>query len=298
MTVAIPDPLRAALEEAIARATGQPFAIEHAGAVAGGCIHASFTLESGARRYFAKTNDARHAATFAAETDGLLALAGTGMRVPRPIAQGAADGRAFLVLEHLAFGRDGDAGYRALGRRLARVHGHRGASFGWPRDNFIGLTPQSNAQSASWPEFWQRERLAPQLALAARNGHGDAVGALGERVIEAVPTLLAGHEPAPSLLHGDLWSGNAGFLENGTPVVFDPAVYYGDAEVDLAMTELFAGFPESFYEGYREVRPIGEGYRLRRVLYNLYHVLNHLNLFGDGYLAQAERMMARLLALP
>ena len=151
---------------------------------------------------------------------------------------------------------------------------------------------------ASWPEFWQRERLAPQLALAARNGHGDAVGALGERVIEAVPTLLAGHEPAPSLLHGDLWSGNAGFLENGTPVVFDPAVYYGDAEVDLAMTELFAGFPESFYEGYREVRPIGEGYRLRRVLYNLYHVLNHLNLFGDGYLAQAERMMARLLALP
>ncbi len=115
-------------------------------------------------------------------------------------------------------------------------------------------------------------------------------------MIEAVPQLLAGHSPAPSLLHGDLWSGNAGFLGDGTPVVFDPAVYCGDAEADLAMTELFGGFPPSFYEGYREVRPIAAGYRGRRVLYNLYHVLNHLNLFGEGYRLQAERMMARVLS--
>jgi fructosamine-3-kinase len=291
------DSLRSALEAAIDRATGAPFAIRRASAASGGCIHASWVLESGEARYFAKTNDARFADAFAAEADGLVALAGAGMRVPRPVARGAsADGAAFLVLEHLDLGRGTDASFRQLGRRLAHQHGHRGTGFGWHRDNFIGLTPQSNARCASWSEFWQRERFAPQLALAARNGHGGELQSLGARVIEAVPRLLAGHSPAPSLLHGDLWGGNAGVLDTGTPVVFDPAVYYGDAEADLAMTELFGGFPESFYEGYRELRPIADGYPLRRVLYNLYHVLNHLNLFGAGYRAQAGRMMARLLA--
>ncbi|MGH6954306.1 MAG: fructosamine kinase family protein, partial [Alphaproteobacteria bacterium] len=290
----LPAPLRTALEAAIGSATGPPFAIERATAVSGGCIHSSWVLESSSARYFAKMNGARFAATFDAEADGLLALAGAGMHVPRPVAQGAADGRAFLVLEHLALGHGTGAGFRELGRRLARLHGHHGVEFGWHRDNFIGLTPQPNARCASWAGFWRRERLAPQLATAARNGHHGELQSLGEQVIEAVPQLLAGHAPAPSLLHGDLWSGNAGFLPNGTPVVFDPAVYHGDAETDLAMTELFGGFPESFYEGYREVRPIGEGYRVRRVLYNLYHVnlyhvLNHLNLFGEGYRAQAER---------
>ena len=123
------------------------------------------------------------------------------------------------------------------------------SEFGWHRDNFIGLTAQSNARHASWAEFWQRERLAPQLALAARNGHGGELQSLGEQVIDAVPALLAGHAPAPSLLHGDLWSGNAAFLGDGTPVVFDPAVYFGDAEADLAMTELFGGFPRELLRG-------------------------------------------------
>ena len=292
------DPLRTALEAAIGRATGTPFAIGHATAAPGGCIHSSWVLESGATRYFAKTNDARLAATFAAEADGLVALAGAGagLRVPRPIAHGEADGSAFLVLEHLALGHGTDTAFRELGRGLARLHAHRGGESGWHRDNFIGLTAQSNARHASWAEFWQRERLAPQLDLAARNGHRGELQSLGGRVIEAVPQLLAGHSPAPSLLHGDLWSGNVGFLGDGTPVVFDPAVYYGDAEADLAMTELFGGFPPSFYEGYREVRPIAAGYPVRRVLYNLYHVLNHLNLFGEGYRSQAERMMARVLS--
>ncbi len=291
----LPAPLRSALESSISHATGTPFAISRATAASGGCIHSSWVLEAADARYFAKTNDARFAATFEAESDGLAALGAAGIRVPHPLAQGEADGHAFLVLEHLALGHGTGAGFRELGRRLARLHGHRGSEFGWPRDNFIGLTPQPNAQRTWWTEFWQRERLAPQLALAAGNGHDGSLQTLGERVIDAVPRLLAGHEPAPSLLHGDLWSGNAGFLETGTPVVFDPAVYYGDAEADLAMTELFGGFPAGFYEGYREVRPIEEGYRLRRVLYNLYHVLNHLNLFGEGYRAQAERMMERLL---
>jgi fructosamine-3-kinase len=288
--------LRAALEDTIARATGERFAIGQATPAAGGCIHSSWVLVSGAARYFAKVNDERFATSFEAEADGLAALAGAGIRVPRPIAHGAAEGRAFLVLEHLALGPQGDSGYRELGRSLARLHEHRGDAFGWHRDNFIGLTSQSNARHAAWVEFWQSERLAPQLAAAARNGYRGRVQWLGEQVAAAVPWLLAGHDPAPSLLHGDLWSGNAGFLADGTPVLFDPAVYHGDAEADLAMTELFGGFPESFYEGYREVRPIAGGYRLRKLLYNLYHVLNHLNLFGEGYRGQAERIMEQLVA--
>jgi protein-ribulosamine 3-kinase len=287
--------LRQAVEDAVGEATGAALAIERTVRVGGGCIHEALAVEGGGRRFFVKTNEARFAPGFAAEADGLLALAAAGMRVPRPIVQGAGGDAAFLVLEHLELGPGNTASFRELGRRLARQHGHRGPHFGWHRDNFIGLAPQSNAASDSWAAFWGRERLAPQLALAARSGHAGRVEMLGEQVLDHLPRLLGRHDPVPALLHGDLWSGNAAFLVSGTPVVFDPAVYYGDAEADLAMTELFGGFPESFYEGYREVRPVGEGYRLRRVLYNLYHVLNHLNLFGSGYRAQAERMMERLL---
>jgi fructosamine-3-kinase len=135
----------------------------------------------------------------------------------------------------------------------------------------------------------------PAARGGGAHGHDGRIQTLGAQVFDAVPRLLAGHDGGAALLHGDLWSGNAAFLRNGTPVIFDPAVYYGDPEADLAMTELFGGFPESFYEGYREVRRIADGYRLRRVLYNLYHILNHLNLFGAGYRGQAERMMERLL---
>ncbi len=288
--------LRAALEQAIAGAIGERFRIDDASPASGGCIHLSWVLAAGATRYFAKINEARFGASFEAEADGLAALAAAGIAVPRPIARGTVDRHAFLVLEYLPLGPSSSAGFSALGRQLARLHEHRGASFGWHRDNFIGLTPQANARHASWVEFWQCERLAPQLALAARNGYGGPLQSLGEKLLDAVGAILAGHDAQPSLVHGDLWSGNAGFLANGTPVVFDPAVYYGDGEADLAMTELFGGFPPSFYDGYREVRVIGGGYPLRRLLYNLYHALNHLNLFGEGYRSQAERMMERLLA--
>ena len=168
--------------------------------------------------------------------------------------------------------------------------------FGWPRDNTIGTTPQVNAWGDDWAEFFRDRRIAPQLALAARNGHGGALQRDGERLLAAIPALLAGHAPAPSLLHGDLWSGNAACLATGEPVIFDPAVYYGDREADLAMTELFGGFGADFYAAYRDAWPLPDGYERRRTLYNLYHVLNHLNLFGGGYGAQAETMIARLLA--
>lgn len=286
-----------ALEAAISVATGAAFHVASARSVSGGCIHAAFALTGAdGRRFFAKTNDLAQRENLAAEADGLSALAAAGMRVPAVIAHGVADRSAFLVLEHLAL-RDGTpAEYRELGRRLALMHRTGvGAEFGWHRGNFIGATPQQNTRSRDWIEFWDRERLAPQLALAAAHGLGGALQSLGKQVRAALPELLGEHAPKPSLLHGDLWGGNAGFLDTGEPVVFDPAVYYGDAEADLAMTELFGGFPRAFYEGYAQIAPIDAGYARRRDLYNLYHVLNHANLFGGGYAAQAERMMSRLL---
>ncbi len=201
---------------------------------------------------------------------------------------------AFLALEWLDFeggGRDAE-----LGRALAELHRVTGREFGWHRDNTIGTTPQRNATADDWATFFRDRRIAPQLAFAADNGYRGRLQSDGERLLAAIPGLLAGHAPPPSLLHGDLWSGNAARLATGEPVIFDPAVYYGDREADLAMTELFGGFGADFHAAYREAWPIDAGYSLRRTLYNLYHVLNHLNLFGGGYLGQAEAMIRRLLA--
>jgi len=251
-------------------------------------------LEGGGRRYFAKTNARSELDNFAAEADGLAALSAAGARVPVPVCQGQAGEQAFLVLEHLELRGNGD--YAALGRSLAKVHSIRGESFGWRRNNYIGRTPQLNQCSPSWSDFWCEARLGPQLDLARKNGFGESLLKKGEQLAEAVPGLLSEHAPTASLLHGDLWSGNAGFLADGAPVLFDPAVYWGDREADLAMTELFGGFPQDFYSAYAEAAPLAPGYAVRKTLYNLYHVLNHANLFGGGYSAQAERMIERLLA--
>lgn len=198
------------------------------------------------------------------------------------------------MLDYLEMRGNGD--YAALGRMLARVHSVHGEFFGWRRDNYIGSTPQPNRPSPSWSDFWRDSRLRPQLELGRENKLDTGLLAKGERLIEALPRLLSGHAPAPSLLHGDLWSGNAGFLADGAPVLFDPAAYWGDRETDLAMTELFGGFPRAFYSAYTEVAPLDRGYGVRKNLYQLYHVLNHANLFGGSYPRQAERMIDKLLA--
>jgi protein-ribulosamine 3-kinase len=241
-----------------------------------------------------KINDRGQLDNFAAETDGLAALSAAGARVPAPLCHGEAEGEAFLVLEHLDMRGSGD--YAALGRSLALVHSARGGFFGWTRDNYIGRTPQLNTHSSSWSDFWCGARLSPQLGLARKSVLGASLLEKGERLLEAVPHLLRGHAPVPSLLHGDLWGGNTGFLGGGLPVLFDPAVYWGDRETDLAMTELFGGFPPGFYSAYAEIAPVDSGYARRKPLYNLYHVLNHANLFGGAYASQAERMIDGLLA--
>lgn len=289
--------LREQLSRAIADALGAPFGIRIARPVGGGCIHTCYMVESDAGRHFLKLADASRAALLEAEADGLQAMDATGARVPAVIAQGVRGDAAFLLLEYLDLASGVSAHtQRALGRMLAQMHGYTNERYGWPRDNYIGLTPQHNTWHSDWIVFWEKQRLQPQLALAVRNGYGPTLEAPGDELLTALPALLDSRKPQAALLHGDLWSGNAAVLTDGTPVMFDPAVYYGDAEADLAMTELFGGFTPEFYAGYREVNAIDPGYPLRKQVYNLYHVLNHLNLFGGSYLRQAERTIRELLA--
>lgn len=248
----------------------------------------------GARGYFVKTNGAARYDMFEAEADGLTALAAShSIRAPAPICRGQTGTVSYLVLELLALG--GPAHGRVAGQQLAALHRTLSPTFGWHRDNYIGSTPQLNTPSRDWTDFWRDQRLGYQLELAASNGFARALQPAAERLLADLDRLL-GHDPAPSLLHGDLWGGNLGFLQDGQPVTYDPAVYYGDREADLAMTELFGGFNADFYAAYREGWPLDPGYSVRKTLYNLYHVLNHLNLFGRGYLGQARAMMDRLLA--
>ena len=250
--------------------------------VSGGCIHRCYRALKDGRPVFLKTNTADHADAFAAEADGLRALRTAGCTAPEPLAHGVSGSEAYLLMEFLELQPRGD--FAAMGGMLAAMHRSTGASFGWSRDNHIGSTPQINTPCESWAQFWRERRMAPQLALAKSKGFAVDLG----RVCD----LLDGHEPPPSLVHGDLWSGNAGFLRGGAPAIFDPAVYYGDREVDLAMTELFGGFPAEFYSAYGAMPA---GYETRKHLYNLYHLLNHLNLFGAGYLGQVQSTL-RLLA--
>ncbi len=281
---------------AIGHATGEAFAVEQAAGVGGGCINTAWRLEGAGRRYFVKLNAAEQLDMFEAEAQGLREMADTGtVRVPEPIAWGTSGVQAYLAMEYLPTGPETSVAMERFGRELARMHRHTQPRFGWHRDNTIGSTPQVNTPSADWSAFWRAQRLGFQLELAARNGYRGSLQRKGEALLDSFPGLFRGHSPAPSLLHGDLWSGNCAVGADGAPLIFDPAVYYGDREADLAMTELFGGFSAAFYAAYREEWPLDAGYELRKVLYNLYHVLNHLNLFGGGYRSQAERMMDRLL---
>ncbi|MDD4881170.1 MAG: fructosamine kinase family protein [Gallionellaceae bacterium] len=283
------------IAETIGAATGAPFVLAGRQAVAGGDINqAERLLGRDGRRYFVKFNRAERLAMFEAEAEGLDEILASGaLRAPRPVCSGLDGRQAFLVLEYLELDGRGDGA--ELGRRLAAMHRHGQPTFGWRRDNTIGATPQPNAGMADWMDFLRLRRLGFQLTLAGRNGAPSRLIEQGERLLAGLGGFFPGYAPRPSLLHGDLWGGNYGYA-SGEPVLFDPAVYYGDREADLAMTELFGGFPAAFHAAYREAWPLDPGYETRKTLYNLYHVLNHYNLFGGGYAGQAERMIGQLLA--
>ena len=265
--------------------------------VAGGAGQGCYRWPAGGGSIFVKVAARAADAAFEAEVVGLTELARAGaLRVPRVLASGGADATAYLALEWIEAHPPTDESERRLGEGLAAQHAVQTSRYGFPRDNTIGPTPQANGWSNDWLEFFRERRLRPQLALAARRGFTALLAQHGERLIEALPALLAGHAPAASLLHGDLWGGNWLAAAGGEPVVFDPAVYYGDCEADLAMTQLFGGFGPSFYRAYQSVRPPAPGAQIRSQLYNLYHVINHANLFGRGYAQQARAMIEQLLA--
>jgi fructosamine-3-kinase len=288
--------LRTAIVEALAT-EGIDVAPGTVRRVSGGSINTCYSLRSReGRRLFLKTNQADCAEMFAAEREGLDELKSAGaVRVPEPIADGVADDSAWLLLEYLDLEAGSPTAAARLGRALAAQHRRTSECFGWRRDNSIGSTLQRNVLQSDWLTFFRTYRLGFQLQLAAENGAGSELREKGTRLLERLPAFFEGHAPAPALLHGDLWGGNWAMIGAGEPVIFDPAVYYGDREADLAMTQLFGGFPREFYRAYEAAWPLDAGYSVRKHIYNLYHVLNHLNLFGGSYVRQAITLMDRLL---
>ncbi len=289
----IDDSLKTALEDDLGRVGGRPFRIEGSRPQSGGCINRAWLIEGSRQTYFVKCNEAAALGMFEAEAAALEALrAAEAIRVPAPVASGAAGRYSYLVLEALPLGGPKVGSWEAMGRQLADLHRHCAEHHGWQRDNVIGSTPQENGWLPDWAAFFRERRLRPQIERARANSYR-LPGA--DQLLERVEALLEGHSPAPSLLHGDLWSGNAGFLDDGTPVIFDPATYYGDRETDLAFSEFFGGFPAEFYRAYHSAWPFPPGFEERKTLYNLYHVLNHANLFGSSYARQAKAMIEELV---
>ena len=278
----------------ITQATGQEFAIANTKSVSGGCINQGYKISSDEAEYFVKLNDASQIEMFVAEAIGLKQMYATGtITVPQPICYGTVESASYIVLQWLDLGRGNSQSYREMGRQLATMHRQGTAErFGWERNNTIGSTPQINTQDDNWADFFAEQRIGYQLKLAKRRG-GNFPDT--KKVVEAVRNKLADRVPQVSLVHGDLWSGNAAIAADGSPVILDPATYYGDRETDLAMSELFGGFPAAFYQGYNEAWQLDSSYQGRKNIYNLYHVLNHFNLFGGGYANQAKRIIGQII---
>ena len=262
--------------------------------VGGGDISAAWRIESQDGGIFVKTGPGDALDMFAAEAEGLLELkAAEAVRVPEVLAVGEHSGGAFLALEWLDLRSPDKSNEKILGEQLASMHRTVKDRFGWHRDNTIGRTPQHNEWSDDWSAFFGEHRLGFQLELANKNGFSGELQKEGTRLLKSLPSFFEGYPVVPSLLHGDLWGGNWSSCQ-GLPVIFDPAVYFGDRETDLAMTKLFGGFGATFYSAYESAWPLQPGSRVRMDLYQLYHVLNHLNLFGGAYLGRAIALMRNL----
>lgn len=278
--------------------------------VGGGCIHRAWRLQTAdGEHLFAKTNREDRGPLLEAEAEGLVALAQVApptLGIPRPLAVGGAEGLAVLVLPWLKLTqsqRSEDA-WATCGADLAHLHrnslhgahlyGGTAGEFGWERDNFIGTSPQINGWQKSWGSFFAECRLGPQLQWLQEKGSPMEAAA---PLLERLPEWLEGHGAQPCLVHGDLWSGNASLLAGGGASMFDPAVYFGDRETDLAMARVFGGFPEAFFTGYNDAWPLPEGWQSRQKIYTLYHIINHANLFGGNYIYQAQSEIYSLMGL-
>lgn len=265
--------------------------------VGGGDINsAARCADQRGRLWFIKINSADLIDMFTAEAEGLGQLAEVDqLRTPSVAGYGNNGMQSWLVLEWLDIVAAAEE--KSLAAAVARMHSLTSETYGWRRDNFIGSTPQHNTESTDWQEFFRDRRLRYQLRLAESNAAPESLLSAGNELLDQLDKFFRDHNPVASLLHGDLWSGNKGSLADGRPVLFDPAVYFGDREADLAMTRLFGGFGSAFYSAYESEWPLDSGAAERQELYNLYHVLNHFNLFGGAYLGKAESLISHLLRL-
>jgi fructosamine-3-kinase len=297
----LPGPLRDDVTDWL-RSRDRSATIDDVHPVSGGCVHQGCRVTSGGRAYFLKWNRHVPSGMFEAESAGLSALAASGaLHVPRVFASGTASGELGWLLMEFIPPEAPDAEYGALlGAGLAELHGQTPppfgsdgqARFGWDSDNWIGSLPQDNTPEADWGIFWQTRRIEPQLEHARHRGH--LRDTAWEVLVNLIPDMLD-HDPAPALLHGDLWSGNCYPGPNG-PVLIDPAVYVGDREVDLAMMHLFGGFGAEVFAAYRESELVsGDPAQERRDLYQLYYLLVHVNLFGGSYVRSTEALRQRIL---
>ncbi len=286
------------IAERISQATKQAFEVSECRSISGGCINQAYLISDNHRRqYFIKLNQVSRSAMFGAEARGLSEIAATKkITVPTPICWGTIATHSYLVLDYLALtDRHTPKNWIEMGRNLAALHQYEMSSmpkFGWHIDNTIGSTAQINTWEKDWTRFFITHRIGYQFRLAHSKGGTFPKVA---QILAIIPEILADYHPRSSLVHGDLWGGNVSFTTAGEPIIFDPATYWGDREVDLAMTELFGGFPAAFYQGYGEVYPIDPGYNSRKLLYNLYHILNHYNLFGGSYQQQANSAIDTLI---
>ena len=267
-------------------------------AVTGGDINFAFKAHFGEAVLFIKTPKTQNSritlAMFEAELRALHCIERTQtLLTPRPICTTLKDKSAFLVLEFIPIQADGD--WYAYGAALAKMHRHTAPTFGFDTPNYIGATAQINTRSDHWAEFFWACRLKPQLDLCQQNQVTIASPKTLDQLKTVVDHTLAPHQPEASLVHGDLWQGNTGFTGDGMPLTFDPAAYYGDRETDIAMTTLFGAFPHSFYQGYEDVWPLPKGYAQRQRIYNLYHLLNHANLFGGSYINSCQRTLSDII---
>ncbi|WP_420581991.1 fructosamine kinase family protein [Reichenbachiella sp.] len=260
--------------------------------IGGGCIHQAGVFHFEDRKYFLKWNIDSHK-MFETEAKGLNLLRATNsVSIPQVIGCGSVNGTDYLCLEYIESSLKSKSFWKDFGSSLAQLHSNTTSNFGLDHDNFIGSLPQNNGQHTNWTDFFIQERLTPQLKLAIDQGliYSNLNSAF-ERLFTILPDLVP-VEPS-ALLHGDLWSGNFLVGNDGQAVIFDPAVYYGHREAELAFTRLFGGFESQFYESYQDVFPLQQGYADRADIFNLYPLLVHVNLFGSSYLSSVKQILSR-----
>ncbi|WP_034043983.1 fructosamine kinase family protein [Wocania ichthyoenteri] len=261
--------------------------------VSGGDISQAYKIDTANNSYFLKLNSASTLNMFQTEAYGLDLIAKTNtIKTPKVLAFDSFENSAFLLMDFVESKRATTEDFKLLGEQLATLHKCSSDNFGLDKDNYIGSLPQSNSAHKNWVEFYTHERLLPQLELAKQKGLLSVAECPSEQHIKnQLELLFKGIKP--SLLHGDLWSGNYLISKNGEPYLIDPAVYYGHNEVDIAMTKLFGGFGESFYESYHSYYPLDENTSARIDIYQLYYLLVHLNLFGSSYYSSVKSILQK-----